>query len=158
MIINLSRRNNRSRTGPQTLFNFRRSGNWQWISNKFHVYSRYLVHSTTTGCKWLIFRFTTMMQRNQSAHTACGPLNLRQIWENNFWSTKKWQEVEANWSRKFILTRWNWVCRWNIFEIHPPMLREREFEEICSEVCKLLTANKLVCNPLSWTWFYGRMQ
>ena len=30
-----------------------------------------------------------MMQRNQSAHTACGG-------ENNFWSTKKWQEVEAN--------------------------------------------------------------
>ena len=71
----MSRRDNRSRTGPQTLFNFPRSGNRQWISIKFHVCSRYLtatrdVHSTTTGCKWLIFRFTTMMQRNQSAHTA----------------------------------------------------------------------------------------
>ena len=72
---NLSRRNNRSHTGPQTLSNFWRNGNRQWISDKFHVYSRYLaatrdIHSTTTGCKWLIFRFTTMMQRNQSAHTA----------------------------------------------------------------------------------------
>ena len=76
LTTNLSRRNNRSRTGPQTLFNFRRNCNRQWISIKFHVYSRYLaatrdVHSTTTGCKWLIFHFTTMMQRNQSAHTAC---------------------------------------------------------------------------------------
>ena len=75
LTTNLSRRNNRSRTGPQTLFNFRRNCNRQWISIKFHVYSRYLaatrdVHSTTTGCKWLIFHFTTMMQRNQSAHTA----------------------------------------------------------------------------------------
>ena len=45
------------------------------LSYKFHVYSRYLaatrdVHSTTTGCKWLICRYTTIMQRNQSAHTA----------------------------------------------------------------------------------------
>ena len=45
------------------------------LSYKFHVYSRYLaatrdVHSTTTGCKWLICRFTIIMQRNQSAHTA----------------------------------------------------------------------------------------
>ena len=75
LTTNLSRRNNRSRTGPQTLFNFRRNCNRQWIFIKFHVYSRYLaatrdVHSTTTGCKWLIFHFTTMMQRNQSAHTA----------------------------------------------------------------------------------------
>ena len=78
LTTNLSRRNNRSRTGPQTLFNFRRNCNRQWIFIKFHVYSRYLaatrdVHSTTTGCKWLIFHFTTMMQRNQSAHTACMP-------------------------------------------------------------------------------------
>ena len=75
LTTNLSRRNNRSRTGPQTLFNFRRNCNRQWISITFHVYSRYLaatrdVHSTATGYKWLIFRFTTMMQRNQSAHTA----------------------------------------------------------------------------------------
>ena len=75
LTTNLSRRNNRSRTGPQTLFNFRRNCNRQWIFIKFHVYSRYLaatrdVHLTTTGCKWLIFHFTTMMQRNQSAHTA----------------------------------------------------------------------------------------
>ena len=74
LTTNLSRRNNRSRTGPQTLFNFRRNCNRRWISIKFHVYSRYLVanrvvHSTTTGCKWLIFHFTTIM-RNQSVHTA----------------------------------------------------------------------------------------
>ena len=65
LTTNLSRRNNRSRTGPQTLFNFRRNCNRQWIFIKFHVYSRYLaatrdVHSTTTGCKWLIFHFTTI--------------------------------------------------------------------------------------------------
>ena len=74
--MNLSRKNNRSRGGLQTLFNFRRNGNRQWILITFHVYSRYLaatrdVHSTATGCKWLTFRFMTMMQRNQSAHTAC---------------------------------------------------------------------------------------
>ena len=71
---NLSRRNNVSRAGLKTLLNFRRNGNRQWILITFHVYSRYLaatrdVHSTATGCKWLTFRFTTMMQRNQSAHT-----------------------------------------------------------------------------------------
>ena len=74
LITNLSRRNDRSRVGPQTLFNFRRNGNRQWITITFHVYSRYLatnrdVHWTATGCKWLVFRFTPMMQRNQSAHT-----------------------------------------------------------------------------------------
>ena len=74
LTTNLSRRNNRSRTGPLTLFNFRSNCNRQWISIQFHVYSRYLtatrdVHSTTTGCKWLIFHFTTIMQHNQSAHT-----------------------------------------------------------------------------------------
>ena len=79
LTTNLSRRNNRSRAGLPTLFNFRRNGNRQWIPITFHVYSRYLpatrdVHSTTTGCKWLAFRFTTMMQRNQSAHTAWGAL------------------------------------------------------------------------------------
>ena len=62
LTTNLSRRNNRSRTGPQTLFNFRRNCNRQGIAIKFHAYSRYLaatrdVHSTTTGCKWLIVSF-----------------------------------------------------------------------------------------------------
>ena len=76
LTTNLSRRNDRSRAGLPTLFNFRRNGNRQWIPITFHVYSRYLaatrdVHSTATGCKWLAFCFTTMMQRNQSAHTAC---------------------------------------------------------------------------------------
>ena len=40
--MNLPQRNNRSRAGPQTLFNFRRNGNRQWIPVTFHVYSRYL--------------------------------------------------------------------------------------------------------------------
>ena len=75
LTTDLSRRNNRSRAGPQTLFNFRRNGNWQWIPLTFHVSSRYLaatrdVHSTATGCKWLAFCFTTMTQCSQSAHTA----------------------------------------------------------------------------------------
>ena len=87
LTTNLSRRNNRSRTGPQTLFNFRRNSNRQWIFIKFHVYSRYLaatrdVHSTTTGCKWLIFHFTTMMQRNQSAHTAWGNTKRQKSYSN----------------------------------------------------------------------------
>ena len=65
LTTNLSRRNNRS---LQTLFNFRRNGNRQWVLITFHVYSRYLaatrdVHSTATGCKWLTFRLTTKMQR-----------------------------------------------------------------------------------------------
>ena len=72
---NLSRRNKRARAGLQTLFNSRENGNRQWILITFHVYSRYLaatrdVRPTATWCKWLTFRFTTMMQRNQSAHTA----------------------------------------------------------------------------------------
>ena len=71
----VSRRNNVSRAGLKTLLNFRRNGNRQWILITFHVYSRYPaatrdVHSTATGCKWLTFRITTMMQRNQSTHTA----------------------------------------------------------------------------------------
>ena len=71
---NLSQGENKSRAGLRTLFNFRRNCNRQWILVTFHVYSRYLaatrdVHSTATGCKWLTFRFTTMMQRNQSAYT-----------------------------------------------------------------------------------------
>ena len=71
---NLSQGENKSRAGLRTLFNFWRNCNRQWILVTFHVYSRYLaatrdVHSTATGCKWLTFRFTTMMQRNQSAHT-----------------------------------------------------------------------------------------
>ena len=75
LTTDLSWRNNRSRTGPQTLFNFRRNGNRQWIPFTFHVYSRNLaatkdVHSTATECKWLTFRFTTMIQCNPSAHTA----------------------------------------------------------------------------------------
>ena len=87
LTTNLSRRNNRSGTGPQTLFNFRRNGNRQWTAIKFHVYSRYLaatrdVHSTTTGCKWLIFHFTTMMQRNQSAHTAWGNTKRQKSYSN----------------------------------------------------------------------------
>ena len=57
------------------IYAFKWIGNRRWIPFTFHVYSRYLaatrdVHSTATGYKWLIFRFTTMMQRNQSAHTA----------------------------------------------------------------------------------------
>ena len=39
LTTNLSRRNNRSRAGLQTLFNFRRNGNRQWILITFHVYS-----------------------------------------------------------------------------------------------------------------------
>ena len=75
LTTDLSWRNNRSRTGPQTLFNFRRNGNRQWIPFTFHVYSQNLattkdVHSTATECKWLTIRFTTMIQCNPSAHTA----------------------------------------------------------------------------------------
>ena len=67
---NLSRRNNVSRAGLKTLLNFRRNDNRQWILITFHVYSRYLaatrdVYSAATGCKWLNFRFTTIMQRNR---------------------------------------------------------------------------------------------
>ena len=84
---NLSRRNNRSRAGLPIIFNFGRNGNRQWIPITFHVYSRYLaatrdVPSTATGCKWLAFRFTTMMQRNQSAHTA---------WSAMLFSLPSWQ-------------------------------------------------------------------
>ena len=73
LTTNLSQ-NDRSRAGLPKNFNFGRNGNRQWIPITFHVYSRYLaatrdVHSTATGCKWLTFRFTTIMQRNQSAHT-----------------------------------------------------------------------------------------
>ena len=86
---NLSRRNNVSRAGLKTLLNFRRNGNRQWILITFHVYSRYLaatrdVHSTATGCKWLNFRLTTIMQRNQSTHTACtdtASSNRKSKWE-----------------------------------------------------------------------------
>ena len=47
LTTNLSRRNNRSRAGPQTLFNFRRNSNRRWIPITFHVYSRLLlVHSS----------------------------------------------------------------------------------------------------------------
>ena len=69
LTTNLSRRNSRSRASlPKE---------WQQAVNPYYiprVYSRYLaatkdVHSTAIGCKWLSFRFTTMMQRNQSAHT-----------------------------------------------------------------------------------------
>ena len=54
LTTNLSRRNNKSRVGLQTLFNFRWNGNRQWILITFHVYSRYLaatrdVHSTAIG-------------------------------------------------------------------------------------------------------------
>ena len=42
LTTNLSRRNNRSRTGPQILFNSWRNGNRQWILITFHVYLRSL--------------------------------------------------------------------------------------------------------------------
>ena len=76
LTTNLSQRNNRGRVVPQTLFNFRMNGNKQWIPITFLVYSRNLaatrdVHSTATWCKWLAFRFTSMMKHNQSANTAC---------------------------------------------------------------------------------------
>ena len=40
LTTNLSRRNNRSRTGPLTLFNFRRNCNRQWISTLSYCYQR----------------------------------------------------------------------------------------------------------------------
>ena len=74
LTTNLSRRNNRSRTGPQTLFNFRRNCNRQWISIKFLVIHAILLlpelFTRPRQDTWLIFHFTTMIQRNQSAHTA----------------------------------------------------------------------------------------
>ena len=74
LTTNLSRRNNRSRTGPQTLFNFRRNCNRQWIFIKFLVIHAILLlpemFTRPRQDTWLIFHFTTMMQRNQSAHTA----------------------------------------------------------------------------------------
>ena len=42
LATNLSRRNDRSRTGPQTLLRFQRNGKRQWIPFTFHAYSRYL--------------------------------------------------------------------------------------------------------------------
>ena len=72
LTTSLSRRNNRSWAGLPTLFNFQKNGN----SSESPLHSmRYLaatrdVHSTTTGCKWLTFHFTTIMQHNQSVHTA----------------------------------------------------------------------------------------
>ena len=42
LTTNLSRRNNRSRAGPQILFNSWRNGNRQWILITFHVYLRSL--------------------------------------------------------------------------------------------------------------------
>ena len=50
LTTNLSRRNNRRRTSPQTLFNFRRNCNRQWISIKFHVCSRYLAATRDSPC------------------------------------------------------------------------------------------------------------
>ena len=59
LTINLSRTNNRSRAGPQTLSKVR-----QQTLNPHYIPRLFML-----SC-WLAFHLTTMMQHHQSAHTA----------------------------------------------------------------------------------------
>ena len=110
---NSSRWNDRSRTGPSTLLNFRRNDNKRWIPIAFHVYSRYFfavikdVHPTTTTCIGLPVSFTTMMQRHQCAHTAwLSPQQGNWVKKKSTCSQKRSKPL-----KKIQLPRWK--SRWS---------------------------------------------
>ena len=75
LTTNLSRRNKESRASPLNFLTFEGTATDSESPLQSTNISRYLaateeVHSNASRCKWLNFCFTTMMQRNQRAHTA----------------------------------------------------------------------------------------
>ena len=55
---------------------------WLKVTYRFDSGGNWAVaHPTATGCKWLTFCFTTMIQRNESAHTAwCQIMVSDRVW------------------------------------------------------------------------------